>query len=271
MHYKLIRDLDSDHIDHQDRAFHYGDGLFETMLLTGGQINYWPEHYTRLRNSAERLSIQCPDKNWFEENLLPYIDLNQNLIIKIILSRGSGGRGLSLPDELDSNIYIFKYPKASNSNSKLIKAVFSEITLPRNNNLSGLKHLNRLDYILATLELKKRPGFNEAVLSDTDGQVIEGIINNLFFVKNNTICTPDLKTSGVNGIMRQLILKKLKQLKKDVKIDLFNRQDVISADECFLCNSVLGIQPIILIEDSQFKIGPITQYLQTKFHGNTGI
>ncbi|MBT3204337.1 MAG: aminodeoxychorismate lyase [Gammaproteobacteria bacterium] len=269
MHYKLISDLQGNQqVDLQDRGFQYGDGLFETMLLDNGEIKYWPEHYSRLYSSAKKLYISCPDKDWFEENLQGYIDLNLRLVIKIILTRGSGGRGLKLPEESQANVYLLKYDSSKTTEYQQVKAIFSEITLSKNRNLAGLKHLNRLDYVLATHQLKSRSQFNEALLLDDEGSIIESIINNFFFIKDGVVFTPSLETSGVDGIMRQLILKNLKQNGKAVKIGHYSKHDVVTADECFLCNSVQGISPVIQIEDIKYKIGPITKDLQTKFHGH---
>ncbi len=111
MPYTLITDLNDASQPGllQDRGLHYGDGLFETMLLDAGQIRYWDQHYQRLASSALRLKINCPEKTWFERHLLPFLIMDQTLVIKIILTRGSGGRGLSLPEKLYPNIYILHY------------------------------------------------------------------------------------------------------------------------------------------------------------------
>ena len=186
------------------------------------------------------------------------------------MTRGSGGVGLDFPDDLPNNIYLLKYTPRKPILNQSIKAIFSDITLPVNRNLAGLKHLNRLDYILATQQLKSRSGFNEALLLDSNGYVIESIVNNFFFVKDGLVCTPNLETSGVDGVMRQLILKNLKQSGKEVKIRSYSKNDVITADECFLCNSVQGIRPVIQIENTQFNIGKITKHLQKIFHGHSG-
>lgn len=270
MPFNLITDLyNNSQADLMDRGLHYGDGLFETMLLEAGHINYWSEHYQRLLTSATRLEIPCPGRSWFEQQLQPFIDFEQTLVLKIILTRGPGGRGLQLPDDLVPNVYILHYPYSKDNNNQYVTATVSEITLPINKNLAGLKHLNRLDYVLATQQLKKRAGFNEALLVDTQGYVIESIINNLFFVVGNELNTPDLSESGVDGIFRNLIINSLKQTGKKVKIGHYTIQNIISADECFVCNSVQGIRPVIRIEETEFSIGPLTQQLQQVFHGST--
>jgi len=271
MRYRLISDLDQTACaDLQDRGLQYGDGLFETMLLEDSRIRFWSEHYQRLSDSAGKLHISCPPIDWFDRNLKPYVALNQRLIIKIILTRGSGGRGIKLPEEDIPNIYLLKYNADNIPTNQTVSVTFSQITLPLNDNLAGLKHLNRLDYVLASEDLKGRQGYGEALLSNTRGSIIEGIVNNLFFVLDKEICTPALDHSGVEGIMRQLILKKLKDQGKKVRIAEYSKKDVLNADECFLCNSVQGIRPIIKIDQKSFEIGSLTKDLQQTFYGHTG-
>lgn len=270
MQYNLICDLFSEQqADLHERALHYGDGLFETMLLEKGQIKFWPQHYQRLYVSANRLGIDCPARAWFEQHLQLYIELQQALVIKIILTRGNGGRGLLLPDRFTSSIYLLKYPYV-NQSKQYVKAFISQITLSNNKNLAGLKHLNRLDYVLATVDLNKRQDYNEVLLINPDGHIIESIIHNLFFVTANGICTPRLDQCGVDGVMRQLIIKRLEQIGKNVKISNYTKQDILSAEECFLCNSVQGIRPVIQLEDATYGIGLTTKDLQHYFHGHSG-
>lgn len=270
MRYNLVTDLEKQQPDIHDRGLHYGDGLFETLLLDGDKIHFWALHYRRLSTSAARLNIGCPDRSWFERHLTPYLELKQKLIIKILLTRGSGGRALKLPDEMSPTVYILHYPCKNNFENQSIKAIISDITLPKNKALAGLKHLNRLNYVLATQALKQHQHFNEALLCDDDGYVIESIVHNIFFVKNNELCTPNLSHSGVEGVMRQLILEKMIQSHQAVKIGRFTRQDLFSASECFLCNSVQGIRPVLRIQETEFAAGPVTRQLQEVFHGVTG-
>ncbi len=271
MHFRLISDLDeSSCVDLQDRAFHYGDGLFETLLLENGELRFWPAHYQRLSESAQRLLIACPDKLWFEHELQPYIALKKRLVIKILLSRGSGGRGIQLPKKDSSNVYLLHYNADNIVLNQSIKAIFSEITLPENQNLAGIKHLNRLDYTLAAASLQQYPTFDEALLMDKHGHVIEGIIHNLFFVRDGIFYTADLSRCGVNGVMRRIILKKLKQMGKKVKIGDYLRSDVLAADECFVCNSVQGIRPLNAIGKQIFKHGENTRLLQQQIETDEG-
>ena len=270
MRFNLISDLMTDSsIDLQDRGLHYGDGVFETLLLHDGEIKYWNEHFDRLNFSADKIHIPCPDKIWFEHQLKPYFELNRTLVLKILLNRGNGGRGLSLPADNTPNIIMLQYDYQLPSIYQQVIAVISEITLPLNRNLAGLKHTNRLDYILASEHLKKYPDANEAILCDTDGFLVEGIVTNLFFIRKNKIYTPGLDQSGVNGVMRNLIIEKLQKDKEMVNIGRFTVQELIDSDESFMCNSVQGIRPITRIDNSNFDLGPMTHKLQQHFNGHT--
>jgi 4-amino-4-deoxychorismate lyase len=267
MPFNLITNLDSStQANLLDRGLHYGDGLFETMLIVNGSIRYWREHYLRLSSSASKINIKCPEESWFKEKLRPFLDFSDSHIIKIVITRGSGGRGVFIPNQLSPNVYILKYDNSNIVLNQSITTIISEITLPKNKNLAGLKHLNRLDYVLAADDLKQQPDYDEALMSDVDGFIIEGIVHNLFFARGNEIYTPQLSTSGVDGIMRQLILKKLNQGKKKVNIGTYTKQDVLNADECFMCNSVRGIRAVLRVQQQEYNIGPVTRQLQQEFH-----
>ncbi|MDJ0882225.1 MAG: aminodeoxychorismate lyase [Gammaproteobacteria bacterium] len=268
MSFNLITDLSAiPRIKPSERGLHYGDGLFETLLIHQGVIHYWQEHYDRLKASCQRLNILCPDQSWLEQQLQGYIDLNESLVIKIIITRGDGGRGLSLPENTTPNVYIFKYSANLSQFNQSVKLIISEITLPDNQVLAGIKHLNRLLYVLAAEQLQSHSDYDEALLLDTDGFMIESIVHNLFFIREDIVYTPDLTKSGVEGVMRKLILKKLKALGKAVKIGYYTPEHLLKADECFLCNSVQGIRPIIRMQNQIFKIGPVTRLLQQSIHG----
>jgi 4-amino-4-deoxychorismate lyase len=268
MPFNLVSDLDTAATpDLQDRGLHYGDGLFETMLLKQGQIKYWAEHFCRLRSGCQRLNIACPEESWFETQLQPYFQLNQDLVIKLIVTRGSGGRGLKMPDRGRSNIYLLHYEFNNSTVDQSISAYISEITLPDNKALAGIKHLNRLNYVLATDALSKKPEYQEALLSNDSGYIIESIINNLFFVKNSIVFTPDLSFNGVDGIMRKQVIKQLEHRGITVNIGHYQLQDILAADECFLTNSVQGVRALTQVEQQRYPVGNITQELQQVLHG----
>lgn len=261
----MLDTIINESLDWQERGLHYGDGLFETLLKVDGKVPYWQLHCQRLVNGCEKLYIPIPDLNWLENKINEVTNGKDNCVVKIILTRGVGGRGLTLPDADKSSVFVLSYPYTRPANDA-IKVSVCDTRLPINANLSGLKHLNRLDYILATIELSNKQDRDEAILCDTEGFIVEGIISNLFFSKNSQLYTPSLALSGVDGIMRSQIIAHYAEINQPVCIGRFKLDQLFKADECFVCNSVQGIRPIGSINGQKFKIGTNTQLMMKQFN-----
>jgi 4-amino-4-deoxychorismate lyase len=253
-------------LDWQERALHYGDGLFETLLKLDGGIALWQDHYQRLKKGCERLRIPLIDEQRLAQLLAEQTGDMDTAVIKIIVSRGIGGRGLGLPEQNQASVFILKYPyKALNEAQLSLNVSICETRLPINRNLAGLKHLNRLDYVLAAIEIDKQDNQDEGILCDSDGYLVEGVISNLFFVNNDVVCTPGLEHAGVEGVMRQRVIEHLQQQDIPVNIGRFYPELLLQASECFMCNSVQGIRPIQSIDQQLFESGPISQRLIQTF------
>jgi len=243
-----------------ERALHYGDGLFETLLKYDGKLPLWDAHYDRLSRGCNRLSIPIPDENWLKQHIAEESRDPVNAVIKIIVSRGRGGRGLRLPAPPRPSVFVLCYPWSESQQSGHQVSI-CKTRLPINANLAGLKHLNRLDYVLAAIELQDIPDVTEGILCDSEGFLVEGLISNLFFVTRSEIFTPTLEFAGVAGIMRARILEHYRKLKIPVIQGRFPSQNLLESSECFLCNSVRGITPIIAIDQQHFDVGTHTQTL----------
>ena len=154
-------------LDWQERALHYGDGLFETMLKYNGTLPHWQQHYQRLAHGCERLSIDVPAQVWLEKEIGKASKSLENAIIKIIVSRGRGGQGLKFPSDPQCSVFVFCFPWQQSSSE--VRVALCKKRLPINPDLAGLKHLNRLDYVLAALEIQQADGIDEGLVCDTDG------------------------------------------------------------------------------------------------------
>ncbi|MEM7564623.1 MAG: aminodeoxychorismate lyase [Pseudomonadota bacterium] len=244
----------------QERALHYGDGLFETLLKQDGQIPLWDQHVARLTKGCSRLSIHVPDPVWLKAEVFKKsVDL-KDCVVKMIVSRGQGGRGLKLPSHPQPSVFVLCYPWQRPENLD-IEVKTCDTRLPINPRLAGIKHLNRLDYVLASLELQQTPDLAEGILCDYEGYLVEGIISNLFFIIDNQLCTPSLELAGVEGIMRQQVLQLAQRLDLNIKIDRYPLSKIDQASEIFMCNSVRGICPVVKIDDREIKRGGITEQL----------
>lgn len=254
-------------LDIHDRGLHYGDGLFETLLKQDGEIRLWDWHYDRLRKGCARLSIPAPDEKWLLEKVKMDTSDRDTAVVKIILTRGVGGRGIKLPKNNQTSVFILNYPYTSLADEALqIDTAICQTRLPINPNLAGIKHLNRLDYVLAAVELDRRGKMDEAILCDTEGYLVEGIISNLFFCLQSEVYTPSLEFTGVDGIMRQQILKHLDRQGIAVQVGRYYPELLLKASECFLCNSVRGVRPIRSIDGAKFSTGSVSQMLIQVFN-----
>lgn len=240
-----------------DRGFAYGDGVFETCRYTNGSIPLWQCHRERLMRSAARLKIPLNEhllNQYLASMMVQLSDANvSSAVVKITLTRGIGGRGYRLLDQIEPTYCVGVFSGSELQTEQYRKGVnvrICDLRLAQAPALAGMKHLNRLEHILARAEW--RDEFAEGLLLDTQGRVIEGTVSNLFAVKNNQLYTPDLSAAGVAGIMRQTILEKLAPalglVCHVVDMDLnFLR----AADEMFLCNSVYGIWPVNTLVDER--------------------
>ena len=262
--FQLQQDLDL-----QERGLHYGDGLFETLLKLDGEIHLWSHHYNRLRSGCQRLHIPLPEEQWLLQKINAETTGRDSVVIKLIVTRGTGGRGLELPEHNQASVFILSYPYTVIDDDALnLDITICQTRLPLNPNLAGIKHLNRLDYVLATIELGQIGNMDEALLCDTDGYLVEGIISNLFFCIHGEVYTPSLEFAGVEGIMRQQILEHLEGQGISVQIGRFSPDLLLKASECFLCNSVRGVRPIRSIDEVIFSSGTISQRLKQVFNRN---
>lgn len=255
-----------------DRGFAYGDGVFETCRIVNAHIPLWNFHSERLVGSCKKLLIPV-ELNVVQEYLLQSLkqiapqDL-QEAVVKIIITRGVGGRGYRIAEEMTPTVCIAVFPKASYPEHYYTHGVSVRVCSQRlgcNTTLAGLKHLNRLEHILARAEWRDE-NIAEGLLFDSNNNLIEATVSNIFVVKNSVLHTPDLSEAGVAGVMRRFILDELApELHITAKVQKISLDELMTADEIFLCNSVYGIWPVVkILNDCEhvFSVGKLTSALQ---------
>ena len=238
-----------------DRGFQYGDGLFETIAMDNKKPLNWDRHLGRLQEGCERLRISCPSG----EVLLGDIDKldvpGARSVLKIIVTRGQGGRGYGPPGRgCRSTVVhgVYPWPDYPPENSRGgVVARFCNFRLGINPELAGIKHMNRLEQIIARSEWDE-PGIAEGIMLDTCDRVIEGTMSNLFIVRDGKLLTPNLENCGVSGITRASILDAAQKMKIPARITTLHINDLYSADELFLCNSILGIWSIRELDNHKY-------------------
>lgn len=232
-----------------DRALHYGDGVFETIRVRDGKPALWHQHLARLTHSCDRLEIPLAADQLEREVALLLSNSPDDGILKIIVSRGSGGRGYMPPESPSPTRILQFHPLPAGYDSKAshgIRAMVCNHPISSNSALAGIKHLNRLDQVMASLEL--RNGADEGLMCDESGHLIEGIKSNVFMITQGRIITPDLISSGVAGIMRAVVIDLLRQMKMQLEVRTIVLPELRSVNEVFVCNSVIGIWPVTCIE-----------------------
>jgi 4-amino-4-deoxychorismate lyase len=243
MHRSMVNGQVTDRVRCDDRGLSYGDGLFETMAVVAGNIPLWQSHMQRLQRGCERLQLACPDVNVLREEVAQLVQGAERAVIKLLLTRGSGGRGYApvtsgIPTRV---LQVHPWPELSRAYWETgVKVIFCEQRLARQPALAGIKHLNRLEQVLARGEWTD-PGIQEGLVADSDGHIIEAVSHNVFLLKGKTWLTPELQYSGVAGVMREHILSLLRDKGYAAQIRTISRQEVLAADAVFLCNSLHGI------------------------------
>ncbi|MBK8814507.1 MAG: aminodeoxychorismate lyase [Methylococcaceae bacterium] len=261
----LINGHKADHISVFDRGFQYGDGLFETIEVLDGKPVFLSHHLQRLNAGCIKLKIPSPNIQLLNDEIKRVCQDEKSAVLKIIITRGIGGRGYRCPEKVEPTraIGIFPYPDyPENYSNEGISTFFCKTRLGLNPELAGIKHLNRLEQIMARAEWNN-PDVQEGIMLDINGNVIEGTMTNLFYVKNKTVYTAVMEYTGVAGIIRAI----LKQLMIKNKVEFvehnFNMAVLLDADEVFVCNSIIGIWPVKQIENISFMAGSVTKQLQS--------
>jgi 4-amino-4-deoxychorismate lyase len=259
----LINGNKSEQIPATDRALHYGDGLFETIAIINGQPRHWAAHMARLEWGCEVLGLPSPDLQQLYGEVMALCGEDRRAVLKLVYSRGVGGRGYMPPQPSSPTRILFRYPWPDYPElSDGIRVRLCETPIACNPVLAGIKHLNRLEQVLARAEWDD-PTIHEGLMCDLDGWVKEGTMSNLFWVKQGRLYTPDLSRCGVAGIMRNQVMALARDLGIAVTIDEITARELAEVDELFLTNSLIGIWPVRHFAGRDFSLGELTRGIQS--------
>jgi 4-amino-4-deoxychorismate lyase len=246
----------------QDRGLAYGDGVFETMLLRAGEIRFVADHLQRLRLGCERLGIDPPSKQTLLGELAIVAKSYRDGVVKMIVTRGATARGYRAARDLQPTHLTLLFPAVTDDN-RMLTVRWCNTRLARNAQLAGIKHLNRLEQVLARNEWQDN-AIDEGLMMDTEGEVVCATAANLFAVLDQVLVTPDLRFCGVRGIVRQQILAAAAQLGVAVEERALWPDELAAASELFVSNAIRGIRSIAALGDQHWRGGPIADTLRTR-------
>ena len=238
-----------------NRGLHYGDGLFETMRVHGGALPLWPQHLARLREGAERLGITLPEVAFLEAQITALAAGVDAGVLKLLLTRGDGGRGYAPPDDALPVWQLGLHPLPPAARTGLHLQV-CQTRLAIQPALAGIKHCNRLEQVLARREVVLAGG-DEGLMQDGDGRVVSATAANLLVFREGRWLTPSVQRCGVAGVLRGRLLAQ-----DWVTIAEVSLGDVESSDALALCNAVRGILPVLSLEARHWAPHPAITQLQ---------
>jgi len=266
----LVNGIPGNTISIRDRGLLYGDGVFRTLRAAQGKALHWPLHYLKLQHDCAALGIDCPDEALLCAELDKVLAQHPDGVVKLIITRGEGARGYAPSAGAEpTRIWDFSpvpdYPGEWAAQG--IKARVCSLRLSPQPRLACVKHLNRLENVLAAAEWSNSE-IAEGLLLDADGNVIEGTRSNLFLVSQGKLITPDLSRCGVAGIQRGRVMVWALQHGITLQVRDIALDEVLYADELFVVNSIIGLLPISELEQhhwSDFTIAmQIRQYLEVQ-------
>lgn len=250
-----------------DRGLAYGDGLFETVRIAGGQLTLAAWHKQRLSFSSARLALALDSVQlWQEVGLFLQAQAAGDGVLKIIITRGSGGRGYNSAGCQQVRRILSLHPLPVYPASHAQQGIAVRLCRLRigQSSLAGIKHLNRLEQVLARSEWQDS-AYGEGLVCDFAGRLIEGTMSNLFVVDSQgVLVTPSLDCCGVAGVCRQYILDNAPGWGIAVREQALFPDDLSQARELFVANSVNGVWPVVSCGQSRWPVGALTRLIRDK-------
>lgn len=240
-----------------DRSFNYGDGFFTTMQVKAGQIQLWPLHLARLQQAAAQLHFASI--NWQQLSGQVQAAITEPAqVIKVLISRGEGGRGYSSLGANKPQIYISSsaLPNYQQWQQQGISLGVAQLKLAIQPALAGIKHTSRLEQVLIKQQLMQTP-YDDLLVLDQQDFVCEVSAANIFFYQQQQWYTPSIERAGVNGVMRQHLMQCLAV--KEVNWTLAQLDDV---ESMFICNALMEIVPVQRFLHRELDMSAVTTLMK---------
>jgi 4-amino-4-deoxychorismate lyase len=240
----LVNGAPAESLPATDRGLAYGDGVFRTLRAQHGEPLHWARHYAKLAGDCAALGIPCPDEAPLLHESRIVASEHAQAVVKIMVTRGSGARGYALPVPCEPRRVVMGSAFARHAAAEAgIDVHLCRLRLAHQPALAGVKHLNRLENVLARGEWRDAT-FSEGLLLDQEGLAIGGTMSNVFIVEQGVLLTPELSRCGVAGVTRERVLEIAQKLSIAAQVESLPLARVLAADEVFFVNSVIGLWPV---------------------------
>ncbi len=222
-----------------DRGLAFGDGVFRTLRMQAGEPVWWNDHYDKLAADCRQLSLINPSRAEWEQDLAWVAARQPDSVLRLSVTRGPGPRGyrvpeLTYPTRLTQATPLPAFPDPLAETGAVLRVC--DLRLGHQPRLAGAKHLNRLENVLARMEWDDAT-IDEGILLDSEGNVISGVMSNLFILSDRVWQTPGLSRCGVAGVTRARMMRVL-----DVREAQFGLDTLLAADAVLLSNSLIRLR-----------------------------
>lgn len=248
-----------DALDPRDRGLAYGDGVFETILVHQGSSVWWGAHLARLRRGCEMLGIAAPGPDFLRAEIDSMARGCARGVLKLVVTRGIGERGYAPPSHASPTVVLSLSDAPPSAPRGGLRLRWCETPLAIQPRLAGIKHLNRLEQVLARAEWNDA-ATHEGLQCDTAGRVVSATSANLFVLRDGRWLTPPVDACGIAGACRGWILD---HVAESAEAELA-RDEVESADAIVLCNAVRGILPVVALGSRRWSQRPETNALRQR-------
>jgi 4-amino-4-deoxychorismate lyase len=259
-----IDGMRGDAIPADDRGLNYGDGLFETLGVRAGVARFLEAHLARLSSGCARLGIRFDESAALRAEIAAAVAQAPPLaVLKIIVTRGSAMRRGYAPQGSESARRILSLWPAAGLPAAIAEGVAlhrASFTLADNPALAGIKHLSRLENVMAAAEATAAGAF-DALLLDGAGHLISGAMSNVFLVRDGKLRTPRLDRCGVAGVMRGVVLRECASLGIAADDGRVTLDGLLAADEVFITNARLGVVPVSRVGEHSFRMTTVARRL----------
>jgi 4-amino-4-deoxychorismate lyase len=258
----LVDGRESRSIDPLDRGLQYGDGLFETIAVPGGRPRLLDWHLERLAEGERRLGFPASDGDTLRREI-DIVSSGSRCIVKLIVTRGSGERGYRPPRPARPTriVVAWDWPATAAAAATGARVGWCRTHLGRNPALAGLKHLNRLEQVLARAEWDDGV-MDEGLMCDDRGHVIAATQANLFAKVGGRWATPRLDECGVAGVMRRAFCAWQAGRGAPVEELAMTRAHVEAATALLLTNALAGAWPVSALEGRPLALDPAADEFQ---------